>query len=842
MRGRASIAFKLAGVLALLVLAQSGWAQTQQEPESVRPRILRAIDDQQRVVVRGNTHRLARPEFDRGAASPDLQLDHMLLVLTHTPEQQAALDNLLKEQQDKRSANYHHWLTPKQFGERFGASPDDIAQITGWLESHGFTVDEVPASHGAVEFSGTAGHVQEAFHTSLRRYVVRGEEHWANASDPEIPQALGEVVRGVANLNSFFAKPKLVRSSASFPIASETGAQPFYSLGWYYNALAPQDFAAIYNLNPLYQAGVTGSGATIAVVGRSNINIQDVKDFRRLFGLSTNPPQVILNGANPGDLGGGEEMEAVLDNSWSGAVAPNATVKFVVSASTQTADGVLLSEQYIINNNLADVMTESFGMCEADVPQSYATYLSGLAQQASAEGITYLVSSGDAGSSGCDNDDVETTATGPLSVNVLGSSPYITAVGGTQFNEAVGAGPYWSESNLSPYYLTALSYIPEDVWNQSCAASKCSYPNIVAGGGGASQYFTKPAWQAGVTGIPNDGARDVPDVALTASAAHDPYLLCIDGSCAASLSTPNFQGIGGTSASAPAFAGMMALVRQRTGSRQGSANAILYQLAAAEQLSGCNASSGTLPGSSCVFNDVTLGNNSVPGGHGYGTSNAPYTAGAGYDLATGLGSVNAANLVNQWNSTSGTSNPGASLSPLSVAFGNQAVNTTSAARIVTLTNTGNATLNISSITFTGANPSVFAQTTTCGGTLNAGTSCTVSVTFSPKSAASLSASLTLTDNAAGSPQKVTLTGTGVSAPAVSLSPTSLAFGTVVVGAASTVETVTLTNSGTAALVIKSTALTGPNAGAFVESNTCGASISAGSMQHCCEDATAVARK
>ena len=730
-----------------------------QTDEPVRPRIIRTVDEAQRTVLKGNTHRLARPEFDAGAAPDQLQLDHMFLVLKRTPEQQAALDTLLIEQQVKGSPKYHQWLTPEQFGERFGPAAEDVAQLVSWLQSHGFHLDDVHAGLGAIEFSGTAGQVRGAFHTAIHRYLVRGEEHWANASDPEIPDALAEVVGGIANLNSFFAKPQNVPSPETLPIPSQQGSEPLFNAGSSFHALAPADYAVIYNLNPLYQAGIKGSGATIAVVGRSNINLQDVKDFRRLFGLSNNPPQIVVNGTNPGDLGGGEEMEAILDNSWAGAVAPSATVKFVVSASSATADGTLLSEQYIINKNLADVMTESFALCEADAPKSYATYLSGLAQQAASQGITYLVSSGDSGSSGCDSTS-KTTASGPLSVNVLGSSPYITNVGGTQFNESAGGGPYWSTSSRSAYYLTADSYIPEDAWNQSCTAAKCGHSaNILAGGGGASEYFTKPAWQAGVAGIPNDKARDVPDVSMAASAAHDPYLLCLDGSCASSRSTPSLMGIGGTSAASPSLAGIMALARQKAGKRLGSANPVLYELAAAERFSSCNGSSGTVPGTSCVFHDVTAGNNSVPGGHGYGTANAPYTSGTGFDLATGLGSVNATNLVNQWSSAKAPSIPGVSLSPSSIAFGKQAMKT-SATRSVILTNTGKATLTISSVTMTGTNPNQFAKTTTCGTSLNAGSSCTVSVTYVPTLAASVSAYLTVTDNASGSPHSVSLTGTG----------------------------------------------------------------------------------
>jgi alpha-tubulin suppressor-like RCC1 family protein len=816
MRTTRLIAFVLAGI-GLAWGTFSSFAQS----SGATVRISQAIDDGQLTALPGNTHRLARAQFDNGEAPDALQIGHMMLVLKRTPGQQADLDQLLREQQTEGSASYHQWLTPEQFGQRFGAADSDIAQLAGWLQSHGFVVDEVQAGKGAIEFSGTAGQVREAFHTAIHQFVVNGQQHWANASDPQIPAALGEVVAGVGNLAGFFAKPH----SQRVPLAvrpSGTGPQPLYSLGWYYSAMAPQDFDVIYNLTPLIQSGITGVGATIAVVGRSNINVQDVVDFRRVFGLSANPPQVIVNGTNPGDLGGSEELEAVLDNSWAGATAPGATIKFVVSATTNTADGTLLSEQYIINHNLADIMTESFGMCEADTTQANATYLSGLAYQAASEGISYVVSTGDTGSAGCDSS-AEEVATGPLSVNVLASSPFVTAVGGTQFNENVGAGPYWSESNLSPYYLSVLKYIPEDAWNHSCTGGLCANPNIVAGGGGVSQYFTKPAWQTGVTGIPSDGYRDLPDVSLAAGSTY-PYLLCLDGACAQNQSTPGFTGVGGTSAATPAFAGFLAMVRQKTGARLGLANTILYQMASAEQFSACNSSTATV-GSSCVFNDVTVGNNSVPGVSGYGTTNK-YTATVGYDLATGLGSVNAANLVEQWGLGKG---PGASFSALSIAFGTQSAGSTSSQHSVTLSNPGTAALTISSIAFTGANAGMFAETNTCGSTLAASAQCTIAVSFSPTVSGSDAASLVVTDNAANSPQSLSLTGTGLG-PQVTLSASSAAFGNQMVGVTSAMQTITLTNSGSAALTITSVALTGANASGFAESTNCGSSLSPGA--HC----------
>ncbi|MBV9612045.1 MAG: hypothetical protein JO091_06210 [Acidobacteriaceae bacterium] len=328
-------------------------------------------------------------------------------------------------------------------------------------------------------------------------------------------------------------------------------------------------------------------------------------------------------------------------------------MKVVVSRSTNSADGTDLSELYIVDNNLGDVMTESFGACEAEFgssAQSAASYYSSLAQQAAAEGITYAVAAGDSGAEGCD-DPSQPSATGPLSVNILASTPYTIAVGGTMFNENGNYALYWNSTNNS-VQASAKTYIPENAWNESCTAANglnpCTggnTPALWAGGGGASTLFAKPSWQTGVPGIPNDGRRDVPDVSLTA-AGHDAYLLCLRGSC-----TPNsrgrisFSGYGGTSAATPSFAGIMALVVQKYG-RQGQATPVLYGLAAEQNLAACNASNSA---ADCIFNDVRVGNNAVPGEANYGSNSAAYQTTYGYDLATGLGSVNVTNLVNGWN-------------------------------------------------------------------------------------------------------------------------------------------------------------------------------------------------
>lgn len=608
------------------------------------PRVVSQIDENVRHTLRGNTHALARPEFDHGLVSPDLPMTRMLLVLSRSAQQEAALQGLLQKQHENGSPEYHHWLTPDEFGQRFGPAESDLQVVTAWLESHGMSVARVYRGRNIIEFSGTVGQVQRAFHTEIHRYVVGGEEHLANAKDPEMPVALTPVVAGIASLHNFKSRPQSILSQAAFKPQMHSGSlSPQFTSSGGNHALSPADYAVIYNINPVYQAGITGNGTTIGVVARTNIKAQDVIDFRHNFGLSNNAPQIVVNGPDPGDLGGGEEAEAVLDASWSGATAPGATVKLVVSASTNATDGVMLSEAYIIDNNLADVMTESFGSCEANFTQAQAAAISALAEQAAAQGITYAVAAGDSGSAGCDNPNTETYATGPLSVNALASTAYTVAVGGTEFVDDGSPIIYWNSQNASNG-ASVLLYIAEQTWQE--------FPGLWAGGGGVSRIFSKPSWQTGVFGIPNDGARDVPDVSLT-SAGHDPYLICLAGSCQPTSSGQiHFAGIAGTSAATPAFAGIMSLIDQKAGSRQGQANYTLYRLAASENFQLCDGShSPHFPASNCIFNDVTYGFNWEPGPF----TSAYYSAGIGYDMTTGLGSLNVANLVNQWNNAESSS-------------------------------------------------------------------------------------------------------------------------------------------------------------------------------------------
>ncbi|MGA8528061.1 MAG: S53 family peptidase, partial [Candidatus Sulfotelmatobacter sp.] len=529
--------------------------------------------------------------------------EHMLLTLLPDSTQQDVLNQLVDAQHNPESPYYHQWLTPEQYGERFGVSDADTAQIVSWLQEHGMQVEEVTAGRRSIIFSGTAAQVQTAFHTAIHTYKIGDEVHHANVNDPEIPAALVQVVGGVVSLHDFHSEPMhgLVRKPSP----------DFSSGGAYY--LAPADFATIYDLNPLYQQSITGSGQSVAIVARSNINIADARQFRTFFGLPANDPQIIVNGTDPGIWSANEETEADLDVEWSGAVARSATIKFVVSKSTNSSDGVDLSAQYIVNHNLAPVMSTSFGLCEASLGSSGNSFLNSLWQQAAAEGITVFVSSGDSGAAGCDSASA-LTATHGRAVNGLCSTPYSVCVGGTEFNDLANPTLYWSPSNSSGTQASALSYIPEIVWN----ASGPDY-GLWASGGGASAVYAKPSWQAG-TGVPADGKRDVPDVALS-SAGHDGYLIYQNG---------ELYVVGGTSAASPSFAGVMALVVQNTAARQGNASVAFYSLASKQRAGGAS-----------VFHDTTIGNNSVPG-------QAGFNATVGYDQATGLGSINGSILVNHW--------------------------------------------------------------------------------------------------------------------------------------------------------------------------------------------------
>lgn len=635
--------YALAVLCAAIAFPRGIPAQSTQPSQSRAARIA-STDESSLVTLKGNHHPLAIAANDRGEVPPDLPMQRMLLVLQRDPDSESSLRRLIVAQQDKSSPNFHAWLSPEQFAAQFSPATAEVQKVTGWLTSHGFRINRVTRGGMAIEFDGTATQVKEAFRTPIHSYVVNGEKHYANSSDPKIPAALAPVVAGVSSLHNFQKQPPIRVLGSVTRIGNTSTWQPNFTLNATagpFHYLAPGDFAKIYDLAPLYKAGTDGSGQTIAIVGRNNINMSDIQIFRLVFGLPTNDPQIILDGPDPGNLlGSSDETEADLDVEWSGAIAPKASIKFVVSASTNSTDGVDLSALYIVDNNLAPILSMSFGECEFGLGSAENTFFNNLWQQAAAQGITVIVASGDNGPAGCDDPSQGQPASHGPAVSGLASTPYNIAVGGTEFNENNADSTYWSATN-GPDQASALSYIPEQVWNESCADdTQCGFVSLFASSGGPSSLYTKPSWQSG-PGVPNDGLRDLPDVALPAAGMHDGLLLCQDGVCLTDGTGQliSAEVVGGTSASAPAFAAIMAFVVQSTNSRQGQANFVLYPLAAGENDTNCNASAP--PQSQCIFYDITQGNNNVPG-------QAGVSATPGYDMATGLGSINAANLVGSW--------------------------------------------------------------------------------------------------------------------------------------------------------------------------------------------------
>ncbi|MGB8261867.1 MAG: choice-of-anchor D domain-containing protein [Terracidiphilus sp.] len=871
-------------------------AANQSEPE-VAARVTAPMDEGKLVQLTGNTHPLARTEFDRGTVYPGLPMERMILVLQRSKEQEAALRSFMARQLDPASQDYRHWLQPSEFGTLYGPAERDIQTVSAWLELHGFTVDKVAAGRMFLEFSGTAGMVEQAFHTSIHRYNVNGQEHIANSTDPSIPEALRPVVAGVASLNDFRAKPAHI-DMGSFrrdpgtgkwsPEGSDQVADPLFGVtnaGTKYEMVTPYDFATIYNVTPLWSANIDGSGQTIAIAGRSNISLTDVAKFRSAFGLPAKAPTIYLNGADPGMSNADDRKENTLDVEWAGAVAKGATVELVTTKNTATTDGAVVSALYIVDNVTAPIMSFSYGECELFLGTAQNTAYNNMWQQGAAEGISIFVSSGDSGAAGCEPSfRSPTAAVYGLAVNGAASTPYNVAVGGTDLIWANLTTTYWNSTNAANG-SSAIGYIPEVPWNNSCASDdvdklfglfklgydeegSCNYMmknslhtermTATGGGGGVSSCtsstsskasscsggYSKPSWQTG-TSVPADGKRDIPDLSLFASngGLNSGYLICDSLTTPCTFTDPadtTAQAVGGTSVASPAMAGIMALVLQKAGGvPQGLPNPTFYKLAAKEDLASCSPLMVN-PGNNCVFYDIVQDNNASPCAPGtpnctlsnksdsYGILSG-YKAAKGFDLATGLGSVNAANLVNAWSSAA----PSAAISiyPPSLTFPSTKVGSFANHQTITLTNTGAGWLSFptNSIQIAGTQSETenFSGLTTCTAPVAPGSECFVSVSFAPLAAGIFTANVQIGDNAPGSPQKVKVIGTGVAPIVLTLSQSALSFYSTNVGSSSNYQSFYAQNTSPYPVTFGPILLQGANASSFIEFNSCPASLAGG---------------
>jgi hypothetical protein len=673
----------------------------QQGVQANPARITRAANDSNLTTLRGNVHPLARPEYDQGAAPLSEPMNHLHFVLRRSSAQEASLEGYLASTQARNSPNYRKWLTPEQFGDLFGPSDLDLQKLTGWLRGRGFTVNFVGKGRTTIDFSGSVGHVQDAFHTAIHSYQASGEQFLANTSDPSIPAAFADVVAGITGLNTIQPEPTSA-SGASGTFDPKTGKLlRLYQTGLRpdlnnsdedYLFLTASDAATIYNspnskYNPNYPGSsptYDGTGATIGIAGRSAIDPTLITNYRGKF-LGDSRAPIITNLDGVGVVARAD-FEAYLDNEVSGGVAPGATVHFYTSTNVTNAAFQAIEE------NTIDVLSLSFGECEQDLGSSGNLEFYNNWQQAATQGITVVVSAEDTGSAGCDyflnsSGDLVTSASGGLAVNGFASTPYNVAVGGTNFYPLTSDFAKYvdttTQGSSSTYYRTTIGYIPESTWNDSTTndttislnvpwTSASGNQNILSGSGGPSSCsslnaagdcvpYPKPPWQTGI-GVPSDGVRDLPDLALFSGGLYGKasWVICDNDTnasgvvldCATDSSGRfSWEGAYGTSAAAPAFAGIIAMVVGKTGQRQGQATEVLYNL--------FNSAIASL-----IFKDITIGNNAVPctmsasnssdclanaGGFNFESG---FDTNVGYDLATGLGSVNIANLVTNWTSGS----------------------------------------------------------------------------------------------------------------------------------------------------------------------------------------------
>ncbi len=594
------------------------------------------VDESALVTLRGNTRPETSTGTDLGVVAENLPMEHMMLQLKRSAQQEAEVVQFVAEQQNPASPNFHKWLTAVEFGQKFGAAPSDISAITNWLESHGFTVNSVYPNGMVIDFSGTASQVQTAFHTAIHRIDVNGSRHIANATDPQIPAALAPAIAGIVSLHDF--RPHALARAKALGKPSSNGSKYTYTYGGVpYQAVVPADLATIYDFNPLFAKGITGSGQTIALVEDSNLyRTSDWTTFRTAFGLSQYntgslntihpaPAKGVTNCANPGT--NSDDAEAILDAEWASAAAPGALIEIASCADSGTTAGVFIATQNLVSATTPPgIISVSYGECEAQNGLSSNIAFNSLYQQAVAEGISVFVAAGDEGAASCDA--LQATATHGIGVSAWASTPYNVAVGGTDFSDVVNSttSKYWANTNTTTYG-SAISYIPEIPWNDSCAnalfaaysgfaltygpngfcssavAKNGGYLTVGGASGGPSNCATgapatfgvangtckgyaKPAWQTGLTGIPTDGVRDIPDVSLFASdgQAWGHYsVVCFtdsaNGGVPCTGAPLNWAGFGGTSIAAPEMAGVQALVNQSTGTLQGNPNPVYYSMA-----------------------------------------------------------------------------------------------------------------------------------------------------------------------------------------------------------------------------------------------------------------------
>ena len=644
-------AVRRAGLAATCIFSTLSVTAGAQKPQA---RITAEVVNSNRAVIQGSALPRARADNDSGRVPADMKMQGMSFVFSRSAAQIAALDTLIAAQQNPSSALYHQWLTPDQFASRFGAADADIAKVEGWLQQEGFTVDGVSRSRDRITFSGTAVQVEGAFGAPMHYFTANGETRFAPLGSLSVPAAFSASVLNIGNVSSFRPKPHVKFMTPEAVKANFTSGQS----GLHF--VTPKDVATIYDINAAYNAGYTGTNQSIAIVGQSSVVLTDISNFQTAAGLTLKAPTPILvpgSGTTASPVTG-DEGESDLDLEYSGGIAKGAAIYFVYTGSNQNY-GVFDSLQYAVDERLSPIISSSYGECETALGATDYATLNAILQQAATQGQTVIAASGDDGSTDCYEQTNLTSAQRlALGVDFPASSQYVTGLGGTEYltaDVAAANTTYWTASTGADVISSALSYIPEMVWNDD------STSGISSGGGGVSQFTARPSWQTGVAGIPSGSLRLVPDISLAASPNNAGYLYCssdtqsteITGSCSNGFrdsSDVNLTVAGGTSFAAPIFAGMLAIINQsRNSTGEGVINPTLYTLASN------SATYGT------AFHDTLTGGNQCTAASSGGvvycnsTGASAYAATTGYDEASGLGSVDLNSLLTAWPTTSSSS-------------------------------------------------------------------------------------------------------------------------------------------------------------------------------------------
>ena len=720
------------------------------------------------------------------AIAENQSFEQMKIVLARPAERQLAFEQYLASQLDPQSPNYHHWLTAEEIGNRFGPAESDIEAIRGWLTSQGLHVNQISPDRMILRFGGTAANINNAFGTELRSYQRHGAALMAPATDPTIPAALAPAIQSVRGLFTIGEHP--LHSFSAIPMASEGGttAPEFSSGATHY--MAPLDFNTIYDVPSAY----TGAGYTIGIVSWARVYSGDLSTYKSLFGVSFPTPNVIIptayGGVDPGaacssttcsatELDG--QQEATLDVDRAGSTAPGATLLLVASASSGSNDGIGADAEYIIGQKAANILSISFGACEASAGKSSVNYWDALFQTATGEGISVFVSSGDAGAQGCEVAFQSPTYTGYTgygnSPNYICSSSYATCVGGTEFADAANYSTYWNTTNTT-YYASAKGYIPEGGWNEGSASS------VTGSGGGVSNYVATPGWQVGNSVLSAAAGRYTPDISFSSS-IHDGYFICM----AALNSNCPYYIFGGTSAAAPSMAGVAALLDQKMGSAQGNLNPSLYGMAQNSTIYANAYHDATVSSSgvsNCALSAISLCNNSeysVINSSGTTQLVPGFQLQTGYDEVTGLGSLDVTNFLSSFTNYS---LPTVTVTPTSTSYAitqsNKITITVSPLDANFAAPTGTVKLTSGSYSASATLSSGTASITLAAGQLSTGTH-TLTATYTPDTAGAATY-----QSASGSATVTVTTAT----PAIAVSPSPSSITTVT----SSTVTVTATDS------------------------------------------------